>query len=87
MKFGSCDHIRSIREVKQAKVYACETCIKTGEKWVHLRTCQVCGVTLCCDSSPNKHMTKHVKETGHSVVTSAEPGENWSYCYVHDVMK
>lgn len=86
MKFGSCDHLREF-ERKEPKVYECEQCAKSGDIWLHLRTCQTCGVTLCCDSSPNKHMTRHFADTGHPVVISAEEGENWAYCYVHDALK
>ena len=52
--------------------------------WVHLRTCQTCGATLCCDSSPNRHATRHAQASGHPVIASAEPGERWLYCYPHD---
>lgn len=86
MNFGSCDHIRSI-EKKEPKAYECEECVKAGDKWVHLRTCQECGVTLCCDSSPNQHATKHAKSHDHAVVMSAEPGEGWLYCYIHETLK
>ena len=48
---------------------------------MHLRTCQECGVTLCCDSSPNQHASKHARKIGHPVVASAEPGERWLYCF------
>ena len=64
----------------------CEECVKTGSRWVHLRTCQECGATLCCNSSPNTHMTKHYHATGHPVVISAEPGEQWVYCYADDAI-
>ena len=77
----ACEHIQSIKELKKPKNYECEDCIKTGSAWVHLRTCQTCGATLCCDQSPNRHMTKHFHETGHPVVISAEPGEKWIWCY------
>ncbi|WP_240163725.1 UBP-type zinc finger domain-containing protein [Spirosoma taeanense] len=53
---------------------------------MHLRTCQQCGTTLCCDSSPNKHATKHFQASGHPVVASAEPGERWLWCYVDEQM-
>lgn len=79
-----CKHITDITELKTAAEYVCEECIKTGDDWVHLRTCQTCGVTLCCDQSPNKHMTKHNHKTAHPVVISAEPGEQWMYCYKDD---
>ena len=57
-KVKSCEHLDEVSEVKQAKVYECETCIQTGDTWIHLRTCQTCGITLCCDSSLNKHASK-----------------------------
>jgi hypothetical protein len=79
-----CAHITSIEHVLHAKRHVCETCIKTGDQWVHLRTCQACGVTLCCDSSPNRHASKHARATGHPVIASAEPGEQWLYCYPDD---
>jgi Zn-finger in ubiquitin-hydrolases and other protein len=80
----ACQHISAIKKIKTAKAHECEECVKIGSPWVHLRTCQTCDVTLCCDSSPNKHMTKHSRSTGHPVVASAEPGERWLYCYPHD---
>jgi hypothetical protein len=83
----SCSHLDEWKEVKQPTVHECETCIKNGSHWVHLRTCQTCGVTLCCDSSPNKHASRHALEAGHPVAISAEPGERWAWCYVHKVIK
>ena len=76
-----CSHIASIHQVRQAKHHECEECVKTGSRWMHLRTCQSCGATLCCDSSPNRHATQHAHSSGHPVVASAEPGERWLYCY------
>ncbi len=76
-----CKHIRDIKEIKQPISEECVECIKIGSDWVHLRTCQTCGVTLCCDESPHKHMTKHFHKTGHPVIISAEPGEKWLWCY------
>ena len=77
----TCEHLESITEVKQPKRRECEECVKIGSPWVHLRTCQTCGVTLCCDSSPNQHTTKHVIASLHPVIASAQPGERWLYCY------
>jgi hypothetical protein len=76
-----CQHLTSLTEVKAAKSYECEECVKMGARWVHLRTCQTCGVTLCCDSSPNKHASSHARAVRHPVVASAEPGERWMYCF------
>ena len=77
----SCSHIVAVDKIKTAKEYVCEECIKTGDEWVHLRVCQTCGATLCCDDSPNTHMTKHYHRTHHPLVISAEPGEQWLWCY------
>ena len=77
----SCTHIDAIAAIKQAERYECDECVKIGSGWVHLRTCQECGRTQCCDSSPNRHATKHAQATGHPVIASAEPGERWVYCY------
>ena len=76
-----CEHINAISVIKTAGRLVCEACEKTGARWVHLRTCQTCGVTLCCDSSPNKHMTSHFQASRHPVVSSSEPGEKWLWCY------
>lgn len=76
-----CRHVASITEVKQASRYACEECEAIGSWWVHLRTCQTCGATRCCDSSPNRHASRHAHESHHPVIASAEPGERWLYCY------
>ena len=80
-----CADLLQTADVKPPRAYVCEACIDTGEEWVHLRTCQACGVTLCCDSSPNQHASDHAQTSGHPVIASAEPGERWLYCYVHEV--
>ena len=77
----ACSHIAAIATVKQPQRYECEECVKMSSGWVHLRTCQECGLTRCCDSSPNRHATKHAQATGHPLIASAEPGERWLYCY------
>ncbi len=79
-----CPELRAVTSVKTAKRRECEECIKVGDDWVHLRTCQTCGATLCCDSSPNRHASKHAHASHHPVIASAEPGERWLYCYPHD---
>jgi hypothetical protein len=76
-----CEHIKQIKDLKVAEAYECEACIKIGSDWVHLRTCQTCGATLCCDQSQHQHMTHHYHKTGHPVVISSEPGEKWLWCY------
>ena len=80
----TCAHLSEVTTIKHAKKRECEACVKIGGQWVHLRTCQSCGVTLCCDNSPNRHATKHAKATTHPVIASGEPGERWLYCYPHD---
>lgn len=81
---SNCPDISVVDEVKGPRRRECDECVKTGARWVHLRTCQVCGTTLCCDSSPNRHARGHASATGHPVVASAEPGERWLYCFPHD---
>jgi Zn-finger in ubiquitin-hydrolases and other protein len=76
-----CTHIRAVATIKQPQQRECEECVKMGGDWVHLRTCQECGRTHCCDSSPNRHATRHAHATRHPVIASAEPGERWLYCY------
>lgn len=82
----ACSHISAIASITPAAAYECAECVRIGARWVHLRTCQTCGITHCCDSSPNRHATRHARETAHPVVASAEPGERWLYCYPDDAM-
>lgn len=80
----ACEHLAAVTTVKPATARACEDCVRIGSQWVHLRTCQTCGVTRCCDSSPNQHASKHARSSGHPVIASAEEGERWLYCYPDD---
>jgi hypothetical protein len=84
MSQDSCPHISGLGALIPAKHHVCDECIKIGSTWMHLRTCQSCGATLCCDSSPNRHASKHARSSHHPVVASAEPGERWLYCYPDD---
>ena len=79
-----CAHLSAVSELKLPKRRVCEECVKTGDEWLHLRTCQECGITLCCDSSPNRHASKHARASKHPVIASAEPGERWLYCFPDD---
>jgi len=79
-----CPDLAAVKTVKQPARRECGECVKIRAEWVHLRTCQGCGATLCCDSSPNKHASKHARATRHPVIASAEPGERWLYCFPHD---
>jgi hypothetical protein len=80
----ACPHIAAIDTVTEPQKRECDACVKIGARWVHLRTCQTCGTTLCCDSSPNRHASKHATSAGHPVIASAEPGERWLYCFPDD---
>jgi len=80
-----CAHLELIRN-PQPKTKGCEECLKMGDTWVHLRLCEICGHVGCCDSSKNKHATKHYRATGHPIIKSFERGEDWMYCYTDDVM-
>jgi uncharacterized UBP type Zn finger protein len=77
-----CTHIAQLRPVEPHTPNGCKECLQTGSSWVHLRLCLTCGHVGCCDSSPNKHATKHFHATQHPVVRSFEPGEDWAWCYV-----
>lgn len=68
-----------------AAVEGCPECLETGDHWVHLRVCLSCGKVGCCDSSPNRHASKHAIGVGHPIVRSLEPGENWCWCYEDQV--
>jgi hypothetical protein len=81
---GACAHIERISDVTQPAERTCAECVRIGARWVHLRTCQSCGVTLCCDSSPNQHASRHAASSSHPVIASAEVGERWLYCFPDD---
>jgi Zn-finger in ubiquitin-hydrolases and other protein len=82
-----CTHLDQVRLFDLPdQIAGCEECLKTGDRWLHLRMCQTCGVILCCDSSPNRHASRHAKAATHPIARSAEPGEDWSWCYVDRVM-
>jgi uncharacterized UBP type Zn finger protein len=75
-----CTHLDSVK-TDHANTRGCEECLKTGDRWVHLRLCRTCGHVGCCDDSKNRHATKHYHTTKHPIVTSIEPDESWSWCY------
>ena len=77
-----CTHLNQIQDVRPQPKEGCAECLETGDDWVHLRMCLVCGHIGCCDSSKNTHDTKHFNATGHPLIESYEPGENWAWCYV-----
>ena len=78
-----CPHVAGIHEVTPSAL-GCEECLKIGSPWVHLRLCRTCGHVGCCDSSPNKHATKHFHATGHPIIEGYDPPEGWGWCYVDE---
>ena len=76
-------HLALVRAV-EPRTKGCEECLRLGTPWVHLRLCLTCGQVGCCDSSPMRHARAHAATTGHVVVRSLEPGENWRWCYAHE---
>ena len=83
---GDCEHLRAVQKpVEPNTPGECATCLAEGLVWVHLRMCVGCGNIGCCDSSPGRHASAHHRETGHPVMRSAEPGEDWRWCFVDEV--
>ncbi len=85
---AGCEHLADAAAVDfdegVVAVLECAGCVAIGERhWAHLRRCLNCGYVGCCDSSPRRHASAHFDETAHPVMQSAEPGENWRWCYVH----
>jgi uncharacterized UBP type Zn finger protein len=76
-----CHHLQESPRAKP-RAQGCEECLKMGDTWVHLRACLECGHVGCCDSSKNKHATKHFHATRHPLMQSIQPGEDWIWCYV-----
>jgi hypothetical protein len=81
----SCTHLELVEVDRPSHVAGCEDCLAIGGRWLHLRVCRECGHVACCDSSPNQHASKHAQTSGHPIITSVEPDEYWSYCYVDEV--
>lgn len=82
---NKCKHFKNLKEITPES-NGCVDCLKTGDKWFHLRFCLICGYVGCCDQSKNKHATKHFKKTKHPLIKSFEPGEDWIWCYVDDLL-
>ena len=80
----TCTHLDLIK-IKNTPKHECEDCVKIGDTWVHLRLCLSCGHVGCCDSSKNKHATKHFHRSSHPLIRSIEPGESWVWCYVDEI--
>jgi uncharacterized UBP type Zn finger protein len=77
-----CAHLDQVEKVTARTPDGCEECMMMGDTWVHLRLCLICGHVGCCDSSKNKHATAHFHETGHPIIQSFEPDEDWRWCFV-----
>lgn len=80
----TCAHMDEVRDVVPA-ARGCVDCLRTGDRWVHLRVCMTCGYVGCCDSSPNKHASAHARATLHPLIQSYEPGEDWWWCFVDEI--
>jgi uncharacterized UBP type Zn finger protein len=76
-----CTHLDQVQDVKP-RTQGCEECLKRGDQRVHLRLCLTCGHVGCCDSSKNKHATKHFHVTAYPIMRSIEPGEDWGWCFI-----
>ena len=84
-----CEHLEDFAERKKPvhpSSHGCKECLETGDGWVQLRLCLTCGHVGCCDSSLNRHATRHHHATKHPVVKSFEPGQDWAWCYVDEEM-
>ena len=81
----ACSHLGLIDPAAVPSADGCEDCLRIGGQWVHLRMCLICGHAGCCDQSPNRHATAHVHNTGHPLIRSMEPGDDWAYCYPDDL--
>src|SRR6266852_3183395 len=82
----TCTHLDQIRTSSTPRTDGCEECLREGKDWVHLRLCLTCGHVGCCDDSTSKHATAHFHLTGHTVIESLQPGENWRWCYVDEIL-
>jgi uncharacterized UBP type Zn finger protein len=83
---ATCSHLDTIAVTElPPAVDGCAGCLATGDGWVHLRICLQCGYVGCCDSSPNRHASKHAEGAGHPIIRSLEPGEDWAWCFVDEV--
>ena len=84
--YRKCVHTDQINEDVTPSARGCEDCLRTGDGWVHLRQCLICGHVGCCDQSKNKHATQHFHSTGHPIIRSLERGEDWRWCYVDEAL-
>jgi hypothetical protein len=81
-----CSHLDTIVDERDP-ADVCEDCVAEGTReWHHLRQCRACGMTRCCDQSPNRHASRHFRASGHPIMRSAEPEEDWHWCYVDETI-
>jgi hypothetical protein len=80
-----CTHLSSVKTAR-GNTDGCEECLKLGDDWVHLRLCRSCGHVGCCDDSKNRHATRHFHATRHPIISSLEPGEHWSWCFIDELV-
>jgi uncharacterized UBP type Zn finger protein len=84
---ATCGHLDSIALLEPpGEVAGCEECLASGSDWVHLRMCLACGHIGCCDDSPNRHASAHHQASGHPIIRSVQPDEDWSWCFVDELM-
>lgn len=81
----ACSHLDQVQAVKPVTPAGCAEFLATQGRWMHLRLCLQCGHVGCCDQSPGRHATRHFHETGHPLIRSYEPGEDWGWCYVDEL--
>lgn len=79
----ACSH-KDLIEITETDTTVCPDCVKEGDEWVHLRMCMICGYVGCCDSSRNRHARKHYEDSGHPLIRSIEPDEEWGWCYIDE---
>jgi uncharacterized UBP type Zn finger protein len=83
---AACTHLDKVELTElPEEVPGCVECLELGDPWCHLRICLTCGHVGCCDSSPNKHASRHSAETDHPIMRSIQPGEDWSWCFVDEL--
>jgi uncharacterized UBP type Zn finger protein len=80
----TCTHVAELpaQEPAPSTTEGCADCLAAGTRWVHLRLCLSCGKVGCCDSSPQRHASKHGADADHPLIRSFEPGEDWRWCFV-----
>lgn len=79
-----CSHLDQVADVMPSGD-GCVECLESGDGWVHLRLCMTCGHVGCCDESPNRHAAAHHRSSGHPIIQSYEPDEDWWWCYPDEV--